>query len=47
MGEVISELVEHLDGHQRIGEGTVVSLADPKFRQWLEDADIFGIPSSS
>ena len=44
--ESVLELVEHLDGHQRIGEGTVVSLADPKFRQWLEDADIFGIPSS-
>lgn len=42
----VLELVDHLDAHQRVGEGTVVSLTDPKVIRWIEDIDVFGIPSS-
>jgi nuclear-control-of-ATPase protein 2 len=45
--ESVLELVEHIDEHQRIGEGTAMSLADSEFTQWLKRLDIFGIPSSS
>jgi nuclear-control-of-ATPase protein 2 len=42
----VIELVDRLSEHQRIGEGTVLSLRDPKVTRFLGSLDIFGIPSS-
>ena len=44
--ESVLELVEHIDEHQRVGEGTATGLADSKFTRWLKELDLCGIPSS-
>jgi nuclear-control-of-ATPase protein 2 len=42
----VSELVDSLAEHERVGMGTVISLRDPKVVQVLQDVDVLGIPST-